>query len=212
MRMRRKPRLDSRVKNCGHLLVNEPEKYCGKWHDELSFNKLHVELGCGKGLFTAETAKSNPDIFLIGLEKITNVLVIALERARQEKLINVRFINRLADDLSYFFSESEVSRIYINFCDPWPANRHAKRRLTGERFLEIYKNVLTAAGEIHFKTDNLPLYEFSLSEFKRCGFSISEISYNLHENGPVGIMTDYERKFYEHGVPINRCIAKNEFN
>ena len=207
MRMRRKSKLNSRIERCERFLVAEPEKFCGHWLENTAFNELHVELGCGKGLFTAQKAKAKPDILLIGLEKVSNVLVVALEYAMQEDIQNVRYINKLADDMLSFFVADEVSRIYLNFCDPWPARRHAKRRLTGERFLEIYKNVLCSGGEIHFKTDNLPLFEFSLKEFKRCGFTLSEISYNLHDNGIAGIMTDYESKFYEKGIPINRCIA-----
>jgi len=207
MRMRRKSKLDSRIERCERFLVAEPEKFCGHWLENTAFNELHVELGCGKGLFTAQKAKIKPDILLIGLEKVSNVIVVALEYAMQEDIQNVRYINKLADDMLSFFVADEVSRIYLNFCDPWPARRHAKRRLTGERFLEIYKNVLCSGGEIHFKTDNLPLFEFSLKEFKRCGFTLSEISYNLHDNGIAGIMTDYESKFYEKGIPINRCIA-----
>jgi tRNA (guanine-N7-)-methyltransferase len=141
------------------------------------------------------------------LEKLTNVIIIALERAERNKLQNTRFINGLADDLTLYFAKGEVSRIYINFCDPWPANRHAKRRLTGKRFLELYSQVLCCGGEIHFKTDDLPLFEFSLEEFEQCGFLLSEVSRDLHENGIVGEMTDYEMKFHEHGKPICRCVA-----
>ena len=212
MRMRRKSNLDSRIERCGHLIVAEPEGLRGQWLNEFScedlkFNELHIELGCGKGLFTVETARSEPDVLFVGLEKITNVLVLALERTEYNKLNNLYFINRLADDLNSFFAPCEVSHIYINFCDPWPANRHKKRRLTGQRFLELYRTVLRKGGEIHFKTDDLPLFEFSLSEFERCGYKLSEITYNLHENKPVGFMTDYETKFHELGKPIYRCVA-----
>jgi len=206
--MRRKPKLDSRIDKCAHLLVAEPEELRGHWLDEFGFSELHIELGCGKGLFTVETAKSKPDVLLVGLEKISNVLVIALERSEQEELHNVRFINRLADDLAVFFAAGEVSRIYINFCDPWPANRHKKRRLTEQRFLGLYKQVLHPEGEICLKTDDLPLFDFSLSEFERCGLIVSETVRNLHENEPVGIMTDYEVKFHESGMPIFRCVVK----
>jgi len=205
--MRRKRRLDSRIAGCEHLLVTEPEKFYGCWLEKFDFDELHIELGCGKGLFTVETAKSSPDILLIGLEKVSNVLVVALERTKHEGQQNVKYINRLADDLTSFFGDNEVSRIFINFCDPWPANRHKKRRLTGVRFLDIYKKVLCPKGEIHLKTDNLPLFEFSLCEFEKCGFELSEISYNLHEHEPAGIMTDYETKFHEQGILINRFVA-----
>jgi len=208
--MRRKRKLTSRIERCEHLLIAEPEAFYGHWLSELRFKELHIELGCGKGLFTIETAKNDPEVCLIALEKTENVIVIALERAEQAELKNVRFINRLADDLMSFFAEDEVSRIYINFCDPWPARRHAKRRLTGQRFLELYKKVLLPDGEIHFKTDNMTLFEFSLIEFERCGFILSEITYNLHEKEPVGIMTDYEEKFHLQGLPIYRCVAINQ--
>jgi len=157
-----------------------------------------------------ETAKSEPGVFLVALEKVSNVIIVALERTMQEELLNVRYINRLVDDISDFFAEGEVSRIYINFCDPWPANRHAKRRLTGSRFLEIYKQILRFEGEIHFKTDNISLFNFSLSEFKNCGFYVTDVSYDLHEQGPIGFMTDYEMKFHEQGMPIYRCVAINQ--
>ena len=207
MRMRRKRQLTSRIENCEHLLVHEPKELRGRWLDEFEFNELHIELGCGKGLFTVETAKREPDVLYVGLEKVSNVLVVALERTEQEEPKNVRFLNKLADYLTSYFAPGEVSRIYINFCDPWPANRHKKRRLTGPLFLEMYKQVLCSGGEIHFKTDDLPLFEFSLGEFESFGFALSEVSYNLHENEPVGVMTDYEVKFHELGTPIHRCVA-----
>jgi len=207
--MRRKRRLTGRVEMCEHLLIREPEKLYGRWLEEYGFNELHVELGCGKGLFTVETATLDSTVLYIGLEKITNVLIIALERADRDGVQNVRFVNRLADDIASFFAPGEVSRIYINFCDPWPANRHKKRRLTGPLFLEIYKRVLCLGGEIHFKTDDIQLFEFSLAEFERFGFILSDVTYDLHEKGQNGIMTDYEVKFHEQGKPIYKCIASN---
>jgi len=207
--MRRKRKLTDRIERCGHLLITKPEELRGFWIETFCFSELHLELGCGKGLFTINTAKSMPDILLVALEKIDNVMVIALERTEQEKLQNIRYINRLAENLTDFFAENEVSRIYINFCDPWPANRHKKRRLTWLSFLESYKKVLRPGGEIHFKTDNLPLFEFSLNEFECCGFTLNEVTYNLHENGAVGEMTDYETKFHESGMPIYRLVARS---
>ena len=207
MRMRRKTNLDSRLESCAHLLIAKPKQLRGIWLEESNFNELHVELGCGKGLFTVETAKKKPDVLIVAIEKIANVLVIALERAEQDTLQNVRFINGLADDLLDFFAAGEVSRFYINFCDPWPANKHQKRRLTGQPFLEMYKQTLCTDGEIHFKTDNQPLFEFSLEEFERCGFALTEVTQNLHKHGIIGVMTDYEEKFHEQGIPIFKCIA-----
>ena len=210
MRMRRKRNLKSRVERCGHLLVSTPEKLRGCWLDVFKFRELHIELGCGKGLFTVETAKNESDTLLVALEKTSNVLIIALERTKPAGLNNIRYINRLADYLTDYFDEGEVSRIYINFCDPWPANRHKKRRLTGEPFLALYKHVLRPGGEVHFKTDNLPLFEFSLEELYRCGFTLPEVNHNLHERGDVGVMTDYEVRFHEQGLPIYKIIAKKQ--
>ena len=210
MRMRRKPKLASRIDKCARLLITKPETFFGRWLEEFKYNELHIELGCGKGIFTVEIAKNEPDILLVALEKISNVIVIALERTEQSELQNVRYINKPADYLTDYFGKGEVSRIYINFCDPWPANRHKKRRLTGQPFLEMYKQVLCPGGEIHFKTDNQLLFEFSLEEFERCGFTLTEVTHNLHENGIVGVMTDYEAKFYEQGMPIFKAIAKDQ--
>jgi len=168
---------------------------------------VHVELGCGKGRFTIETAKTEPHILHVALEKITNILVLSLELADREGVENVRFINALADELTEFFAPDEVSRIYLNFCDPWPGRKREKRRLTSQRFLELYSKVLRPGGEIYFKTDNLPLFEFSLHEFERSGFVLLEETRDLHKNGPVGIMTDYELKFFSQSLPIYRCRA-----
>ena len=203
MRMRRKPNLEPRMEKCAHLIVAQPIKLRGEWLKGSGYDTLHVELGCGKGRFTAEIAKQAPGALLAALEKTANVMVAALERAVREDVQNVRFVNALADFLPDYFAPDEVSRIYINFCDPWPTNRHAKRRLTGQRFLEIYKQVLRPGGEIFFKTDNLPLFEFSLDEFKHCGFTLVEETRDLHKNGPVGVMTDYEERFHNRGIMIN---------
>ena len=207
MRMRRKPNLTTRIEKCAHLLINDPRLYQGRWLDSFGYKELRVELGCGKGRFTVETAKAEPDVLFIALEKTANVMVIALERAAAEGLKNVRFVNVLADYLADYFAPGELARIYINFCDPWPTNRHAKRRLTGRRYLEIYSNVLAPGGAIHFKTDNLPLFEFSLAEFEQTSFTVQEAVRDLHKDGPVGVMTDYELRFHEQGLPIYQCTA-----
>jgi len=207
--MRRKPNLEMRVDNCAHLLVSDPKSLKGRWRSEFKQEKLHIELGCGKGSFTVETAKTEPGVMHIALEKLTNILVLALELANREGAQNVRFINALADDLTEFFAPDEADRIYLNFCDPWPARTHAKRRLTSTRFLKLYGSVLRLDGEIHLKTDNLPFFEFSLRELESCGFLIIEETRDLHKNGQVGIMTDYELKFFNQGLPIYKCIARS---
>jgi len=206
--MRRKPNLDARMDNCAHLLIVDPASCRGRWLDEFKYSGMQLELGCGKGRFTVEAAKAEQDILHVALEKTANVLILAMERAEREGVNNIRFVNALADNLAEFFAPGEAERIYLNFSDPWPGNKQAKRRLTSQAFLELYRQVLTPGGEIHLKTDNLPLFEFSLREFERGGFSLLEETRDLHKNGPVGILTDYEMKFFNQGLPIHQCVVK----
>jgi len=206
MRMRRKPNLAARISRCSDYLITEPGALRGSWLNKFGFAELHIEIGCGKGRFTVESAKAEPEVLFAALEKTDNVLVIALERAAEAGLGNIRYINAYADYLTDYFAPGEASRIYLNFCDPWPASRHAKRRLTCRRYLELYSQVLCPGGEIHFKTDNLPLFEFSLSEFELCGYTLLDITRDLHRHGPVGVMTDYEQKFHSQGTAIHSAI------
>ena len=212
MRLRRKKNLDTRIERCAHLLVTQPEAFRGRWLEQFGFDALHVELGCGKGRFTVETAKAQPRVLIVALEKLFDAMIIALERAGTENNGNTRFVNALADNITDYFAQGEVSRIYINFCDPWPTNRRAKRRLTCRRFLELYREILCPGGELHFKTDNLPLFEFSLREFEYSGFIPFDIAYDLHKDGPVGIMTDYELKFYNQGIPIYSARSRPQIS
>ena len=133
--------------------------------------------------------------------------IAAMERCAAEGLRNVRFIDANANILPEFFAPGEVDRIYINFCDPWPTKRHAKRRLTHGNFLKLYRKVLKDGGQIHFKTDNAPLFAWSVEEIPQFGFTLSEVTDDLHANGAVGVMTDYEAKFHELGTPIHRLVA-----
>ena len=208
MRMRKKKNLVPRMDRCGAFLIRDPYDHQGHWRDLMpQAREIRLELGCGKGRFTAGTAAAEPDVLFIAVERVPDAMVVAMERCVNAGLTNVYFIDANADQLPYFFAPGEVSRIYINFCDPWPTNRHAKRRLTHGNFLRLYRQVLCEGGQIHFKTDNQPLFEFSVEELPQFGFTLSEVTRNLHENGPVGVMTDYEAKFYELGQPINRCVA-----
>ena len=209
MRMRKKPNLLPRMERCAGVSAAQPGLNRGRWRDELpGCSALYLELGCGKGRFTAETAASVPDVLYVAVERVPDAMVVAMERVCESGLGNVRFIDADAARLEDIFAPGEADRIYINFCDPWPSNRHAKRRLTAPGFLEIYKRVLAPGGEIHFKTDNAPLFKFSLASFRRAGFLTYEVTRDLHENGICGVMTDYEAKFHAQGVPINRCVAR----
>ena len=169
---------------------------------------LYLEVGCGKGRFTAGLAERNPEALVVALEIVPEAIVVAMERCAH--LPNVYFIRAGADQLPQFFAPGEVDRIYLNFSDPWPSNRHAKRRLTHGNFLRRYREILRPGGQIHFKTDNQGLFDFSLTEFPRYGFALSEVTRDLHKDGPVGIMTDYEAKFHAQGLPIYRLVGTME--
>ncbi len=209
MRMRKKKNLIPRMERCAPCRVQDGFALKGRWREELmpSARELRLELGCGKGRFTAGTAAADPDVLFLAVEMVPDAMVVAMERCVGAGLGNVWFISANADQLPYFFAPGEVDRIYINFCDPWPSGRHAKRRLTHGNFLKLYRQVLKMGGQIHFKTDNQPLFEFSVEELPQFGFDLSEVTRNLHENGPVGVMTDYEAKFFGLGQPINRCVG-----
>ena len=188
--------------------IPEPEVWKGRWQEVFGRQApLHIEIGMGKGQFLTALAAEHPDINYIGIEKFSSVLVRAVQKQNELELPNLRLIRMDADSITDVFSPGEVDRIYLNFSDPWPGNRHAKRRLTHGNFLKLYRQVLKDGGQIHFKTDNQPLFEFSVDEIPQFGFTLSEVTRNLHENGPVGVMTDYEAKFYELGQPINRLVA-----
>ena len=211
MRMRKKPNLVPRMERCSQLLMKEPEKLRGQWHSlKPDAEQLWLELGCGKGRFTSEVAEQHPNILYLAIERVPDAMVIAMERCFAKGLTNVFFIDGDAVQLRNYFDFDEVDRLFINFCDPWPSNRHARRRLTHKDFLILYRGILKTGGQIHFKTDNRDLFEYSLFQFPKAGYTLSEVTRNLHEHGIQGVMTDYEAKFYQLGTPINRCVASKE--
>lgn len=211
MRMRKKKNLHPRMEACSDCWIRDPAQLRGHWSELYpQATELYVELGCGKGRFTAETAKSRPDTLLIAVEKVPDAMVVAMERVTEEGLRNVFFIDADAVLLPELFAPGEVDRIYINFCDPWPKSNQKKRRLTHGDFLKKYRQVLKIHGQIHFKTDNDKLFAWSVEEIPRFGFTLSEVTADLHADGPVGVMTDYEAKFYKEGKSINRCVASME--
>ncbi len=211
MRMRKKKNLVPRMDACRTLLVREPTAEKGRWRKRKpDAAKLRLELGCGKGRFTAETAAAHPEDLYVAVERVPDAMVIAMERCRALGLTNVFFIDGDAAALDQYFAPGEVDLIYINFCDPWPSVKHSRRRLTHEGFLREYRKVLREGGQIHFKTDNHDLFEWSLFQFPKAGFALSEVTRSLHENGIQGVMTDYEEKFHALGTPINRCVGTME--
>lgn len=201
------------MEKCAALLIGEPEALRGRWRERFpGYEKLELELGCGKGRFTADTAAAAPETLLVALEKVPDAMVLAMERCLDRELGNVRFVDRLAEKLPELFAPGEVSRIYINFCDPWPKSRDAKFRLTAPAFLRLYADALPLGGQIWFKTDNAPLFAWSKEQFEAEGWALSEKTDDLHADGVVGVMTDYEAKFHEAGVPIHRVVATRTAN
>jgi len=206
MRMRRMKNLDSRMAATSAYRIENPESHKGVWRElKKDCTALWVEVGCGKGKFTAETAEANPDVLLIAVERCREAMVVAMEKAQSMGLTNVFFIDMDVANIEEIFAAGEMDRLFINFPDPWPRKKNGKRRLTHRGFLDKYCRTVKAGGEIHFKTDNAPLFEFSVEEFAACGLEVKNLTRNLHENGIVGIMTGYEEKFHALGTPINRC-------
>lgn len=211
MRMRKKKNLIPRMDACAALWIQDPAAWKGRWREHMpNAARLRLELGCGKGRFTAETAAAHPEDLYVAVERVPDAMVIAMERCRAMGLTNVLFIDGDAAVLEEYFAPGEVDLIYINFCDPWPSVKHSRRRLTHEGFLRGYRRVLREGGQLHFKTDNHNLFEWSLFQFPKAGFALSEITRNLHGQGVQGIMTDYEEKFHALGIPINRCVGTME--
>ena len=206
MRMRKMKNLEPRMEKCADVRIQEPEAYKGKWRELMpDCEALWVEVGCGKGKFTAETAEANPDVLLIAVERCREAMVVAMEKAKNMGLKTVFYIDMDVAKIEEIFAPGEMDRLFINFPDPWPRKKNAKRRLTHRGFLDKYCRTVREGGEIHFKTDNAPLFEFSVEEFAACGLQVNNLTRDLHANGIVGIMTGYEEKFHALGTPINRC-------
>ncbi|MBR0208025.1 MAG: tRNA (guanosine(46)-N7)-methyltransferase TrmB [Oscillospiraceae bacterium] len=210
--MRRKPNLEPRLEKCAAVLLEEPAEYRGRWRDSFGdYASVHVELGCGKGRFTADAAESAPEVLLVAVERDPSALVMAMELALSRDLHNVRFILGDVNMLGEVFAPGEVGRIYLNFPDPWPKSRDAKLRLTAPNFLRRYASVLEGGGELQFKTDNTPLFDWSLGQFSAEGWALHSVTHDLHASGLVGILTGYEAKFVSQGLKINRLVAgRNE--
>lgn len=201
MRMRKKKNLVPRMEACDACWIRRPEEHRGRWRELMpGARELRVELGCGKGRFTAETAKAEPDVLLIAVEKVPDAMVVAMERVVEQGIPNVRFLDRGAELLPEMFAPGEISRLYINFPDPWPKKKQFKRRLTAPEFLDKYRALLPEGGAVWFKTDNGPLFDWSLESFRGCGWALAD----MPEGTP---MTDYEARFTEMGLPIHRVVA-----
>ncbi|MBO5867303.1 MAG: tRNA (guanosine(46)-N7)-methyltransferase TrmB, partial [Oscillospiraceae bacterium] len=182
--------LEPRMERCAAYRVAEPGEKKGSWRELMpGCTALWVEVGCGKGKFTVETAQANPQVLMIAVERCREAMVVAMEKAKTMGLTNVFFIDMDVEHIEEIFAPEEIDRLFINFPDPWPRKKNAKRRLTHRGFLDKYCRVVRTGGEFHFKTDNAPLFEFSVEEFAACGLQGNNLTRNLLENGIVGIMT-----------------------
>lgn len=200
MRMRKKKNSETRMKNCSDYFINE------KPYDK---KNIMIEIGCGKGGFMMQLAKKHPENSYVCIEKISDVILLAAEKMKREELSNVKLLNCDAEMLPQYFESGSVDRIYLNFSDPWPRPKHAKRRLTAPKYLELYKYLLSDDGAIFFKTDNRILFDYSLQTLKEAGFRLEKLTYDLHnsEYECDNLHTEYEDNFSAKGFPINRVEA-----
>lgn len=195
-------------------VIHEPELYKGKWSSLFhNNNPIHIEIGMGKGRFIMELAQKNPNINYIGIEKYSSVLLRALEKRSQVELNNLYFIRFDAQYINDIFDHNEIDRIYLNFSDPWPKDRHAKRRLTARDYLDKYHQCLKQTGEVVFKTDNRELFEFSLEEVKEAGWLTKIVTFDLHHSEYLegNVMTEYEERFVSEGKPICKMVIHRNF-
>lgn len=209
MRVKNKPWAKDKIAEYPQYVVSEPEVWKGRWQERFGKKQpLHIEVGTGKGQFIYQMAKANPEINYIGIEIETSVIVTALEKLIDAPLPNLQLLRVDGRDLTEYFNEGEVDLVYLNFSDPWPKTRHAKRRLTYKTFLATYEKILVPNGEIHFKTDNQGLFEYSLASFSQYGMIINQVWLDLHQSDYEGnIKTEYEEKFSNKGFRINRVEA-----
>ena len=215
MRLRNIPGADEAIADSPHC-IQEPMAEKGRWH--LIFgneNPIHIEIGMGKGQFIMKLAKEHPDINYIGIERYSSVLLRALQKMEIEPLPNIRFLCMDASIITEVFDKEEVAKIYLNFSDPWPKERHAKRRLTSRQFFERYDKILAGNGVVEFKTDNDDLFAFSMEEVAEAGWTLDAHTFDLHHD-PVlnegNVMTEYEGKFSSLGHPIHKLIARRSFS
>ena len=208
MRLRNVPGSREDIAN-SEFVIQNPEKHRGEIISLFpSKQPLFIEIGMGKGQFITTLAKNNPDINYIGIEKYSSVLVRAIEKQTEPELPNLKFIRMDAENINDVFAENEVDGIYLNFSDPWPKDRHAKRRLTSRQFFARYEKLLKPEGKIQFKTDNSALFDFSLEEVEATNFKANEVSYDLHNSewNEGNVMTEYEERFSAKGNPIKRVV------
>ena len=194
------------------FVIHNPEEKKGKWAEVFgNAAPLHIEIGMGKGRFLMDMAKLHPEVNYVGIEKYSSVLLRAIQKMEEEELPNVRFIRMDAEEITNVFGREEVDRIYLNFSDPWPKDRHAKRRLPSRQFLARYDEILKKDGTIEFKTDNRLLFDFALEELDPAGWKADVVTFDLHGDEELvqgNVMTEYEERFSSMGNPICKYIIR----
>ncbi len=209
MRMRNKKNADKRLMECGDYLIDSDAlASCNPAELFENAGEVHLEIGCGKGGFAMGMAQKYPEVNFVAVESNKNVMVLAAEKARRNELTNLRFVLADAAKLCDFFCDNSFSKIYLNFSDPWHKKRHEKRRLTYKTFLEAYRRLLKPGGIVQMKTDNVPLFDYSVMSFEENGYNLLEVTYDLHsKNDENNVMTEYEQLFSSQGHKICRLIA-----
>ncbi len=211
MRLRHIPGSEEQIEKSSYVIQNPQEKK-GRWKEVFGNScPLEIEVGMGKGKFLMELASANPQVNYIGIEMYSSVLLKALQkRETMEELSNLLFLRVDARELADIFGPEEVDRIYLNFSDPWPKDRHAKRRLTSPRFMSVYHKILKRDGVVEFKTDNRDLFEYSLESIPTAGWEVKMRTFDLHHSqwAQGNVMTEYETKFSSEGKPICKLIAQ----
>lgn len=209
MRLRHIPGSEQEIEASPYVVQN-PEEKKGRWNEVFGNERpIEIEVGMGKGRFIMELASLHPDINYVGIERYPSVLLRGLQKRAEMELNNIVFMCVDAKNLSEIFNQGEVQKIYLNFSDPWPKDRHTKRRLTSEEFMDVYDKILKPDGVVEFKTDNKGLFEYSLEAIPGDVWEIKESTFDLHhsEMGEGNVMTEYEEKFSLKGNPIFKLIA-----
>ena len=212
MRVRNRKGAGDMLAENAHIVVENPAEFKGRWSERFGNNHpIHIEVGCGKGAFITGMAALHPEINYIAIDMQLSVLSYALDKAIEANLPNVQMMLVDGAALSEYFTDGEIDQVYLNFSDPWPKSRHEKRRLTYKSFLETYEKILHSEGEIHFKTDNRGLFEYSLVSLANYGMELKQVWLDLHQDetfAPQNVMTEYEQKFSQKGQVIYRLEAK----
>ena len=198
------------VISTSRFVVQNPKEHKNNWRELFGNpNPLHIEIGMGKGRFIMDMARLNPNINYIGIEKYSSVLIRGIQKMEAEELPNLYFIRMDAEEIVEVFGQGEVSKIYLNFSDPWPKDRHAKRRLPSREFLNRYNEILSKEGNLEFKTDNKELFTFALEQLEPANWHLDKVTYDLHNDEVMmegNVMTEYEEKFSSKGNPIFKYI------